>query len=1594
MAELRPVVELVVQDELSAGVAAATASLEKFDAQVRRTTPTAEGLARKLDQVTKAEAALAAVLDRNATRQKTLDEGLRLRKVTAEQYAGSLATMAAEQTKAEANLVRARGAAAGAAVGADALAKSTKDVNYQMRALTQQMPDVVSGLLTGQKPFMILVQQGGQVVQVMGGVGAALRGVVTYLGGPWMVAAVAAAATMGTLIARSAELANEQRQLDVALRAVGATGVTSAAALADYVRQLERAGVAKDTALQTGQSLARNPMLTQQDIQRAMQLAPDLAAGLGIDVPESAKRLADALAGGYDGVKKLDDAINLLTVDQRNAIKVMLEHGDTTKAADLLYEGLQKRFKGLAEDALGPMGRALRDVAKAWAGFMDEIAKSDTVIAAVRLLGEAVQGMSMIVRGDTGSRPAPPSQPGDAEGNQIASLTMERDRLMQRYTAARQGQGPALTGPMLQSMEAEIGRLNTQITDIQARQAAIIANSPTVVGGGAVSTQARPQSVTDQNEGLAPPDLMRRRAQMNAVNDATEADRRQIEVLRAGLPVRAAVQARIEATAEAGRRGYEGAARTAFIETRVAAATAAAGDAAAQHLAATQREAVGLVAVAQAADRGRAAMIVAKAATEAHEQAATQAGVAEAALRDAIINRAAAQEAEKGAEKIVELREQADAIAALIAAEQKSPQDAYWAKVNEKVRVATLSLEAHRDAATDPKVKAALDAEIARIRQLIPQVERLGVAYEFTREKAADDKQIAVLQKEIELVGRSADERERELAIFKARQAIKENGGDLNNLTAEESAYLANKTRLADLASELRRHQNLYDELGNSATRVFETVGDAITQAYTQGSGAAVKWGTVSRGVMSAVMQQAMKLAIVNPILNGLFGGERASIWTAVGGGAAGAAGGGGGILSQLGQLTGLSNLLPSGGLSGMWTSASNYLFGTPTTYAIVDPTGIPSAVAGEPGLFGTAGATSLGQVLGGFGLGFGAGNLLNGLIGGNQTNGMIGSGLGSAAGAALALAIPGIGPFLAPLIGGLLGGAGGGLIGPHQSVRGYGFRLQSAGWGPDAAPTNAMASSLLPIDRTFYNEEGAAAFQAGDQLVAQTNAYLAARNLTVGGVSVLGGNRHGADYSWADAGTLGEAFSRLRFGATDNADLNRALGGKTFTDVTGLQTFVEGLISAQDTIKQLTADPVPAFTAQMDAITKQFDDASAAAQKYGISETALTAARARAIAKLEEQRAETMRQTATSLNIRYMRVTGRTVEADIAAQAEAASQELRAFGEQLDALAVTAAEKTDFLARLTIVQAAEAQQLRQQQADALVQPLLAAGANIRQYLDNLASGTGAGASPADRLSAAQAAFTRDLTLAQGGDSNALGRITQQADAYLAAGRDVHASGSGYQAILQQVTTGLGSLPAVQSYDAQMAASLDAIHQLFVNGTAGTLTTISATGNIVQIQAGTSMQAIVDAQGATNNALALINSSIVSGLGVLTTGMASVNDNIVSTSRALNQSQAALGEIAAGANTANVTSLAALGTIAAATDAHTVASLAAANTIAADAAANSARLLQALLDAVTHLEARLSELANAGMAAERGGFDDVVDAVNSLKRPLERAIAA
>ncbi|KMI35835.1 lambda family phage tail tape measure protein [Klebsiella pneumoniae] len=61
--------------------------------------------------------------------------------------------------------------------------QSATQTAYAIRMIPAQMTDIVVGLSTGQSPFMVLMQQGGQLKDMFGGIIPAIKGVSTYVMG-------------------------------------------------------------------------------------------------------------------------------------------------------------------------------------------------------------------------------------------------------------------------------------------------------------------------------------------------------------------------------------------------------------------------------------------------------------------------------------------------------------------------------------------------------------------------------------------------------------------------------------------------------------------------------------------------------------------------------------------------------------------------------------------------------------------------------------------------------------------------------------------------------------------------------------------------------------------------------------------------------------------------------------------------------------------------------------------------------------------------------------------------------------------------------------------------------------------------------------------------------------------------------------------------------------------------------------------------------------------------------------------------------------------------------------------------------------------
>jgi hypothetical protein len=217
-----------------------------------------------------------------------------------------------------------------------------------------------------------------------GVIGATVRAI-----GPWGLAIGAATAATTFAVTAAAKLNAENAALATSLRAVGRDAEVSTASLSKYVRALQASGVDHATATAAVTQMGRTASLSQATIGQVSSLIPDAAVALGSDTAAAARTLTEAFAGTYDGVKKLDDALNFLSASEREQIRTMLEHGDRAGALKLEFDRLHDRIHGMDETMTGPFEQAMRSLGTSWRAFTDSIATDPNIQSILTLLSNA-----------------------------------------------------------------------------------------------------------------------------------------------------------------------------------------------------------------------------------------------------------------------------------------------------------------------------------------------------------------------------------------------------------------------------------------------------------------------------------------------------------------------------------------------------------------------------------------------------------------------------------------------------------------------------------------------------------------------------------------------------------------------------------------------------------------------------------------------------------------------------------------------------------------------------------------------------------------------------------------------------------------------------------------------------------------------------------------------------------------------------------------------------------------------------------------------------------------------------------------------------
>ena len=470
------------------------------------------------------------------------------------------------------------------------------------------------------------------------------------------------------------------------------------------------------------------------------------------------------------------------------------------------------------------------------------------------------------------------------------------------------------------------------------------------------------------------------------------------------------------------------------------------------------------------------------------------------------------------------------------------------------------------------------------------------------------------------------------------------------------------------------RSRNALASIGENA---LDRIGNGLVNAFAMGGKAAIDFGSIARQVVASVVTDMAKLAIVNPLVNEVFGASRPSLMGAFGGAAPATpaasvpsgAGGSAGMFSfsplpflnmgapnLFGGTGGLGEAL---GLTGAGGFLSTPIY-TPASFGATQSNFFAgTALPGEAGFFagggGAAAPVTLGNLLGagamGFGLGM-AGGTISGSLRGTadpMPGTLIGTGLGMGIGFL-------VGGPLGMMVGGAIGGAAGGLFGPTKK----GMAARSGG----DVFLDVDDAGLLTISGARgkrWDQAGAVA-EVQQQLDA-INRQIAARNLSFaapGQAAVGFGQASGSPRELSMTALVGQLRS-------DNANQMTAFG-----TLAGRGGNLEEALSAADFVTQVfeplgrAVEKTSAFKSAMEALTKTYDDAITRARDLGLSEADLNSQRAERIAKLEADRARDLDIIDRTLGIRRMALNGDGRGVALGQFDLRAETEMRAFREQL----------------------------------------------------------------------------------------------------------------------------------------------------------------------------------------------------------------------------------------------------------------------------------------------------------------------------------------
>ncbi|EPY7333660.1 phage tail length tape measure family protein [Klebsiella quasipneumoniae] len=256
--------------------------------------------------------------------------------------------------------------------------QSAAQTAFAMRMIPAQMTDIIVGLSTGQSPFMVLMQQGGQLKDMFGGIGPAIKGVGGYVLGLINPVTLAAAA-VGVLGLAYYKGSQEQDEFYKSLTLSGnLVGKTTGQLVEMAARVSVVANSTTGVTVATLNQIVSSGKVAAESLERVTTAVVEISETTGIATEKLVGDFNDIAADPVAAITKLNDQYHFLTLATYNQIKALQDEGNQQDAArvasDAYANAMQQRANDIHQN-LGILERAWDSLAKtakgAWDAMLD-----------------------------------------------------------------------------------------------------------------------------------------------------------------------------------------------------------------------------------------------------------------------------------------------------------------------------------------------------------------------------------------------------------------------------------------------------------------------------------------------------------------------------------------------------------------------------------------------------------------------------------------------------------------------------------------------------------------------------------------------------------------------------------------------------------------------------------------------------------------------------------------------------------------------------------------------------------------------------------------------------------------------------------------------------------------------------------------------------------------------------------------------------------------------------------------------------------------------------------------------------------------------